>query len=349
VEDARRHARQVAAICERGEDPREKLRSDVPVVTLEMAYATFLKLKKLRPSTKASYQSEYTTYLTCWAKRDITRITADDLYDAYLKAESRVTAREAMKLFNNIFTTVAPVFKHHRKRILTYNPFQEFKASVGRQWKRVRKRKQPIITITDLGKVIATLEKLIADQETFPGERRHFQVFLISLFTGLRFGEAAKLEWPRVDFHTGMLTIEGEHAKNHHEHTVYMHGYVVNLLRGIWRTRTVMSPWVFPRTRSVDKPITKRSDVFRKLEGIWGFRYTSHANRRTFSSAGEKIGLPFLLTKRMLNHLYKGDITELYIDPEFDPSEYRNGFVRIGDFLVHKRDEYLTRLRRRVS
>jgi len=52
--------------------------------------------------------------------------------------------------------------------------------------------------------------------------------------------------------------------------------------------------------------------------------------------------------KRLVNHLFVGGVTGGYVSPAFDPTQNRQEFQKIGDFIMNLHHEYLEKRENQV-
>ena len=69
--------------------------------------------------------------------------------------------------------------------------------------------------------------------------------------------------------------------------------------------------------------------------------FSPHTLRRTFASVANEAGVPYLTFKRLLNHSLRNDVTSRYVQPAFNPGQFRDALTTIESYILEKRDEYL--------
>ena len=89
------------------------------------------------------------------------------------------------------------------------------------------------------------------------------------------------------------------------------------------------------------------SGVFDRFGELMRCQYAPHANRRTFASVADAVGLGYLTVKRMLNHAFEGGVTGGYIVPGFNPQKERVNFQKVCDFILDCRAEFLGEQKRK--
>ncbi|MBF0368539.1 MAG: site-specific integrase [Magnetococcales bacterium] len=127
---------------------------------------------------------------------------------------------------------------------------------------------------------------------------------LLALHTGCRRGELLGLEWSRVDFHGGLIHMEGEHTKAGKRRSVPINETARAALLSRARFRAAHcphSPWVFAHLDGNRLGSVKNS--FRKacqLAGIDDFRV--HDLRHTCAAWLVSSGVPLSEIRDLLGH-----------------------------------------------
>ena len=341
IADVRREARRMAALCDQGKDPIEESKT-ARGLTLKKAWGHFkaTRGKALRDSSMKIYDSQYRTHLQAIENLDLACITPEILVRLFLTADSQATAQKALILFNNIWAVNAALHLKNGKPLLGHSPYDAMKEILGDAWD-YDKRDVSIIQLKDLGKYIATLEHW-ADHGIWEGKRPQFRAYLLCLFTGLRFHEAATLQWSAVDFEQGTITILREYAKKKREHIAYMSEYTRALLQKI-RLQS-LSEYVFPMLDGTGH-ITKRTTLFHEVGDMLGYYFTSHANRRSFFCfAMVECKIPFPTVQKMMSHKTKGNSVaekHYFLLEKFKPGGLAKEFDFLGAELVKLRDAWL--------
>ena len=345
ISTVRREARRMAALCDDGKDPREEKKT-TKGLTLKKAWETFKKTRgeTLRDSSMAVYGSQYKTHLKPLEKRDLATFTPEVLVKLFIEAESQSTAQKALILFNNIWRVNKAVHLKNGKPLLGSSPYDAMKEIIGDAWNEIEKRDVAIITFDDLGKYIARLE-FLAENTIWPGKKVHYNIFLLCLFTGLRFHEGATLSWSAVDFNKGTIKVMRDYAKKKREHIAFMCDYTRALLQKM-RLQS-FSPWVFPQVDNPNEHTAKRTTLFREIETdvLDGEFFTSHANRRSFFCfALVECKIPFPTVQKMMSHKTKGNSVaerHYFLLDKFKPGKLKDEFELVGRELIKLRDAWL--------
>lgn len=351
LDDVRDRARAYINLRRQGIDPRQTLaaESDVPVITLRIAYDKFRDIAKLEESTKAIYDGYVDNHLACWLDTSLTEITEDVLIDFFDRAPCKGQAYKSLKMFGAMWKKVRRRFLHKDKPILGPSPWVEAREEIDF---RPAEPEQVVIPIYRVGEFVAKLERLIATHPHI-AETRRFECFLLCLFTGLRISEAYTLEWEHVHLNDGFLKVTRVRAKNKRDHFVPFSSYVAEFFARKRRNRVVNSPYVFPALTNPNKPLHKQGRSNLKIMAMMdGMKWEPHACRRTFSSAANELDIPEARIGVMLNHSLGANaktITARYIVKSFNPQKSREDFQRVCDFLLEKRDQYLAHQVQRLS
>lgn len=363
----------------KGKSPQsQEEKTKEPDITLQACITKFFEVKTgLRKRTISKYKTEIKhRFPRKWNKMNINDITSEMLVAQFHIA--RRTARERcfefLKVFSNIWNTCAPLMlDDQKKRVLGLNPVPDARQTINHIHRDEPSR--PYIAPEHIGPFFSLVEKMSQQsQEPLPkvcskpatskkppqveskqklqlpqATQRYCQMILLSLFTGLRGIEARHLKWSYVDLDLGFITLPGkveddtsdfEGTKNHHEHAVPLSTYAWQLLRDIHKNQMITSEYVFPSLRCAKKPMRILAVVNKHIsKGLGGIPFAFHSCRRTFACIGEEVGLDLFKIKRALNHSYRGGVTGIYINPQFNRESQRKNFELIGGYILQKRDE----------
>lgn len=124
----------------------------------------------------------------------------------------------------------------------------------------------------------------------------HKAIYLLCLFTGLRRGEACKLEWDRV-MPDRIFIRENKANRPFYLPITERHRAIIESMRGL------DDRWVFPDRNGKGPTVDPRQEC---VPG------TIHSLRHTFASVGAELGIPDDTIGRLLNHA-SGKITSRYI------------------------------------
>ena len=152
---------------------------------------------------------------------------------------------------------------------------------------------------------------------------------LVLLFTGLRRNEAATLKWSAIDFQSKVLSIRSEFAKNHHEHRLPLSTFLETIFKRRFDERTV-SEYVFPGRGGTY--IKDSGHVIEQVCIASECHVTLHDLRRTFLTTAEKLGLSYVILKKLANHSGRNDTTFGYL--VVDVERLREPMQKISDQLL---------------
>ncbi len=121
-------------------------------------------------------------------------------------------------------------------------------------------------------------------------------IFLLIIQTGMRKGEACRLEWVNVDLQNGLAILKN--TKNGKDHAVSISEEVIRRLK----LEKTDSKWVFPSsvTGSHIKDCRRHWRQIKYEAGITGL--TLHDLRRTFTTRLIESGMPVSHVSKALNH-----------------------------------------------
>jgi len=321
VEQARKEAMGWLGQIATGADPlADRQEKQIKGITLSEAFDDYLKTRKdLRASTVADYQRSLNWAFDDWLAKPLAAISKDMVELRHRERGKRSPARA-----NNAARVLRALFNHaHNKYedasgnpLIPVNPVDRL--SQNRAWYKIERR-QTLIKPHQLAPWYdATLQ---LNNET---TRDYLHLLLL---TGLRRSEASTLQWDRVDFEAGTLTIL--ETKNHCIHTLPLSDALTTLLERRYEYRS--SPYVFPSDSERGYLVEPRTAVERvaKLSEV---PFTLHDLRRTFITIAESLDIPAYALKRLMNHKDPNDVTAGYIIS--DVERLRDPMQQITDFIV---------------
>lgn len=165
-----------------------------------------------------------------------------------------------------------------------------------------------------------------------------FRVYLrVLLLTGLRRTEAALATWSGVDVERGWWTIAAETTKTGREHRVPITPELARLLEALPRLKGC--DLVFPGRRG--RPMSGWS---RRLRPVYAATaaaglapWTLHDLRRTFRTGLARLGVPFEIAERALNHSPRSELAAIY-DRAERLEELRDAFRRWAEHVARMID-----------
>ena len=129
------------------------------------------------------------------------------------------------------------------------------------------------------------------------------------LFTGLRRGEAARLEWSSVDLQNKVFTVTD--TKNHLPLTLPMSERVYEIFSRR-KDASRGSEFVFPGGGQAGY-LQEPKYQTKKITEISSVQFSVHDLRRTFATMAESLNIYGYLLKKLLNHKQGNDVTSGYI------------------------------------
>ncbi len=151
----------------------------------------------------------------------------------------------------------------------------------------------------------------------------------ILLLLGQRRSEVAKMRWPEVDFDKREWTIPAERSKSKREHIVPLPDAAVDLLKS--RPRFAEGDFVFTTTAG-RRPVTGFSRVKVRIDQMLVDQDTPienwrvHDLRRTCRTGLARLGVPEIVSERVLNHQSQGLVKVYNIHEYLD--EKRDALAR---------------------
>ena len=230
------------------------------------------------------------------------------------KGEIRKTSKctqERIKSMCNLMFDYA-----YERRLVMFNPSRAFKITPLIKEIEEEKKVKPVFTSEDI-------EKMWKYVDVTP----FTDMVLIGIYTGFRPQELSILEIDNINLKEGYI-IGGMKTANGKNRKVPIHPEIMPLIkkRYIEATELLESDRLFndPRSQTgckmtYDKYRHKFVFVMSNL-GLEGF--SPHCTRHTFATFAKKSGMEAGITKRILGHSLKSDITEYYYThPEFSDFE----------------------------
>lgn len=297
------------ALMATGRDPvLERQRARVAGVTLDEVLQQYVSMRTLRPNTRQQFLSMVPRCLGDWMDLPVTGITKNMIEQRHRDLR-RVTrqgssgeaqANAVMRILGVLLNFAAANYELDGEPILTFNPVK--KLSQNHAWYREYRR-----------------QVIIPDHQLAPWYRevaalRRSQVrdyLLLLLFTGLRRMEAATLTWKDIDFETQVLRVSPEVTKSKREHRLPLSDFLLELLSQRHKDSGAHH-YVFPgqggRGHMVDSGYVIDQVIKRS-----GVQFNLHDLRRTYLTTAEKLGLPYVVLKKLANHSGGADTTFGYL------------------------------------
>jgi integrase len=322
VEQARKAAAEHLAIIAKGESPRANKRAEAAQsVTLGEVFEAYLAGRDLKPGTAHDYRRVMREAFADWHDKRLLDITRDmvERRHAQIGERSHARANNAMRVLRALMNYAAGRYEDAKGRpLLSDIPTKRLSAT--RAWYRVERR-QTVIRPHQLRPWWQAVDALAEESATVADYLR------LLVLTGLRRGEAARLEWADIDLTGRTLTVRD--TKNRRPHTLPLPPYLAELLAHRHEERA--SRFVFPATRGDGHLIEPRKSLTKVAEAS-GVSFTPHDLRRTFATVAEGLDLSGYALKALLNHKTGADVTRGYIVA--DVERLREPMRRIEEFIL---------------
>ena len=339
AEQARKQALVVLGEMTMGKNPVDKkIQDKARSVTLKEVFEDFLSTRKtLKPMTIYNYDNLMKVCFGDWFKKPIVNITKDMVEKRHekigkkklliptankktRKAGGEAYANFAARVLRSVFNFAIGRYEDSKGQpLITDNPVRRL--SQVRAWYKIKQR-DDYIKPNDLPTFFDAVEGL---------ESKTMGDYLLTLlFSGLRRGEAASLEWKQVDFKNMTLTIAD--TKNDEKLVLPLSDYLQSLLKRRYETARV-NAFVFPGSGAsgyINDPKKAIKSVREKL----GYPLTIHGLRRTFITVADNLDLSWYAIKRLVNHKMSGDVTAGYIMK--DVERLRKPMQKVTDFILRK-------------
>ncbi|KMP11211.1 hypothetical protein UR09_03955 [Candidatus Nitromaritima sp. SCGC AAA799-A02] len=321
TERARKLAQDYLYRMVKGEDVnRSKRGAACESVTLEEAYKEFLETRDLKASTRRDYEWIMAKVFHDWKKKPIVGISRDMVQRRHrMLGDKRgaAQANRAMRFLRSLLNFSAGRYEDRNgKPLLTDNPVKRL--SQVKAWFRVDRRRTLIKS--------HQLKPWHEAVRECPSETiKDFLLFL--LFTGLRRGEAMRLQWETVDLKAKTFTVP--ETKNRKPLDLPLSNFLLDLLKRR-KLKTGDSPFVFPG-RSKAGYLTEPKKVIAEIGEKSKVPFCMHDLRRTFITTAESLDIPTYAVKMLVNHSTGSDVTGGYIIP--DAERLRKPMQRITDHL----------------
>ncbi|MDJ0835685.1 MAG: tyrosine-type recombinase/integrase [Acidobacteriota bacterium] len=357
VEVARDIARRWTQLCRDGQDPTrvimERNQKDgviyslkpkiIKRITVSHALELHIEYKNPAESTILFYSNTLKTQAPDWSDRPLDDIKMEDIIKRAQKVAGDVSNSRAVKLLKTIraIWNTAKDYADSQGIPCPGNPLKLM---------RVHKMftvdpKKVVIPFSLVGRFIAHAEEVRNDPTRSQGIRTAMRLYLISLFLGMRNGEARRLKWDYIDLETGYFKLPGQIVKNKKTHIKPIGPYALSIFKELYERRLPGNPYVFPTPSREKKHRGKHISTHRAgeaviLEGMPDHcKFNPHALRRTFISLADEINTPRKVLKNLVNHI-SGDVTDGYCVKEFNPQKEGPYLNRIEQALLICRDKH---------
>lgn len=287
VDQARKLARDYAAMVERGENPsdlKRSIRSALTVRDLADRYCgSYAITNNLKPTVVRDARSLLVRYvLPTLGSRKVTDIRASEIEVVVGLARQGAGKSQANKLIavlKKMFNLAADDFP------TLINPVRVKKSTEDQRYR--------YLNPTEVGQLLLACDRY-SDQHAADAVR-------LLLFTGARLQEVLKAEWSQFSLSDGVWLKPSSHTKAKRQHRLELSDHVVHLLLAM-RERDPDTPFLFPG-RKGHKP---RADLKRpwsdivELSGLTDVR--KHDLRRTLATFMASNGFDLHTVGKALGH-----------------------------------------------
>jgi integrase len=146
--------------------------------------------------------------------------------------------------------------------------------------------------------------------------------FILGMLLAQRGVEIRTMEWSELDLEKGIWSLPGTKTKNKRPHKVPLCKQVLDLLKSI-NYPDKKSIWVFPNPRNPEKCMSNIQKALQRVRSKSGLpemksgketipSFVAHDFRRTVATQMASAGVPRFIVKKILNHITKGDVTDVY-------------------------------------
>lgn len=326
-EEARKRAAKALAAMGDGVDRNRERREQAQAqaeqsVTLGDVFEAYVAAHTgLKSGTVADYRRNMETYLAELAVRPVAEITGDEVEQWFLLASRRGATRA-----NGAARVLRALFRFWAAGVPGPVVIPTQRLSDKRLWNKVR-RKDGFLSTIELPLWWKSLEAA-----RVAGEPLQAVDFLaLALFTGIRRTDLLSLRWSDIDEINRCIVIPD--PKNRIPFRLPVGEYAWGLLQRRKRTGG-RSPWVFPGRRKTGHFVNFHQ-VLQRIKAETGIYATAHDLRRTFGSVIQRCeggAASFYLTKRLMGHSIKADVTFGYI--QFEVEQLRRTMQAVEDHIL---------------
>lgn len=346
IEQARKSARAALSKLADGVNPNlEKKAARARSVTLGEVFEDYLQDRKtLKPRTVADYNQLMEKAFKDWQRKPLAEITRDMVAALHRKLgkHSETRANLAMRFLRALFNFAAGEYEDEQgASLFPDNPVTRI--SHKRAWYDVERRR----TFIKEHQLRPWREAVMGLTSEHSGEQAETarDYLLLLLFTGLRRGEGARMEWSHVDLDGRTLTVPD--TKNHDPHTLPLSDFLHDLLSRRreahadlirdWGDQDVLADrFVFPSQTSKSGYVNTVHKQMQKVTARSGVAFTLHDLRRTFVTTAERLDISAYAIKRLVNHRMRHDVTAGYIG--YDVERLRKPMQAVTDFFLSAMD-----------
>lgn len=322
LDQARRRAAELNGLIARGINPNDEKRKAHGEVTLGEVWARYTGGGRsenkigLKPSTVASYTTQYNLYLAKWAKRRLPEITSDKVLKLH-----RGIGKESPYQANRVLALLSAMYNFAKSKDGWKYAGENPAEGITRYREKIRKR---FLAGDELPRFFTALEaepdELIRD------------FFKLVLFTGARRSNVQAMKWEQINLTRGIWEIPD--TKNSEPLTVHLSAPALEILKArkakvetepvskdkslAKRQRERRETWVFPSKSERGYLVEPKGAWRRILERAQLKDLRMHDLRRTLGSWQAASGSSLLVIGKSLGHKSQST-TAIYSQLNLDP------------------------------
>ena len=319
---ARRLAQELLGRVAAGEDPAVERANARRLPTLGEAFVEYLAANPNRKaSTERLYRGQMRYCFGNWVARPLDSITRRDVearFHLVSERHGRATGNHAISLLRSVYRRPCVDYQGLR------NPVELWLAGGGRYHPTVRRR------ISTPSEVLPRWRAGIEKEVIVPATR---DIFWFGLYTGMRVGEIFGLRWDRVDLERHILRVEETKTGEPLELPITWQLAAIFGRRRAQAGHPSVRPehWVFPSPTSASGHVEELQHLYERISRTAGTKFWFHGLRNCFITVAEReLMLPRSLTKRLVNHARRADVTEGYA-ADWTVEQLRGPAQRIAD------------------
>ena len=315
---ARRMAQELLGRVAGGDDPASERAEARRMPTLQEAFDDYMAANPNRKArTVERYHQNMRINLHGWRNRPLDAIARRDIegrFNLITEEHGWAGANQTISLLRSIYRRSC--VDHEGLR----NPVELWLAGGGRYHPKRRRR---------ISAPSEVLPRWRAGVDAVGLPPAHRDIFLVGVYTGMRLGEIVSLRWERLELERRILRVEETKTGEPLELPM------TRQLAAIFERRRADGEdpdgWVFPSSMSSTGHLGGIHQYYVDIGRAAGTRFWFHGLRNVFITVAEReLMLPRSLTKRLVNHARRSDVTESYA-AEWTVEQLREPAQRIAD------------------
>ena len=274
-----------------------------------------------KSSTERLYRGPMRYGFGDWMARPLDAISRRDVearFHLVSRRHGRATGNHSVSLLRSVYRRPSVDYDGLR------NPVELWLAGGGRYHPSVRRR------ISAPSEVLPRWRRGIEAEVSVPATR---DIFWLGVYTGMRVSEVFGLRWDRVNLARRILRIEETKTGEPLELPITRQLAVILERRRSENGDGAARPggWVFPSPNSASGHAEELQHRYRRISRAAGTKFWFHGLRNCFITVAEReLMLPRSLTKRLVNHARRADVTEGYA-ADWTLEQLRGPAQRIAD------------------